>query len=153
MLYDQGISLRRSGYPTCLYSEKNDPRPTVGGRAAARRAVFRPPGRILARKSVFCYRNPYFVNGPFVTLCETVDLASLDRLLKFSFPSHGPKRPKISRFWPFLARKFVFCYRTPNFVNGPFVTLCKAVDLAPFDQFFDFSFLSYGPIWPKMAIF
>ena len=27
MLYDQGISLRRSGYPTCLYSEKNDPRP------------------------------------------------------------------------------------------------------------------------------
>ena len=23
MLYDQGISLRRSGYPTCLYSEKN----------------------------------------------------------------------------------------------------------------------------------
>ena len=23
MLYDQGISLRRSEYPTCLYSEKN----------------------------------------------------------------------------------------------------------------------------------
>ena len=23
MLYDQGISLRPSGYPTCLYSEKN----------------------------------------------------------------------------------------------------------------------------------
>ena len=23
MLYDQDISLRRSGYPTCLYSEKN----------------------------------------------------------------------------------------------------------------------------------
>ena len=23
MLYDHGISLRRSGYPTCLYSEKN----------------------------------------------------------------------------------------------------------------------------------
>ena len=22
ILYDQGISLRRSGYPTCLYSEK-----------------------------------------------------------------------------------------------------------------------------------
>ena len=23
MLYDQGISLHRSGYPTCLYSEKS----------------------------------------------------------------------------------------------------------------------------------
>ena len=30
MLYDQGISLRRSGYPTCLYSVKIDPRPPVG---------------------------------------------------------------------------------------------------------------------------
>ena len=91
MLYDQGISLRRSGYPTCLYSEmkltpgplgpkKGPKRPfynphffwvrrirpngilsppypevtldnfsfPVGGRSAARRAVFRPPGRILA---------------------------------------------------------------------------------------------------------
>ena len=27
MLYDQGILLHRSGYPTCLYSEKIDPRP------------------------------------------------------------------------------------------------------------------------------
>merc|ERR1712016_171108 len=79
MLYDQGISLRRSGYPTCLYSEKKlTPGPLVGGRSAARRAVFRPPGRILARKSVFCCRTPDFVNGPFVTLCEAVDLAPLD---------------------------------------------------------------------------
>ena len=60
------------------------------GHSAVRRAVFRPPGRILARKSVFCYRIPDFVNGPFVTLCETVDLAPSDRffvseLLPFSF--------------------------------------------------------------------
>ena len=61
----------------------------VGGRSAARRAVFRPRGLILARKSVFCYRTPDFVNGPFVTLCETVDLAPLDRFLNFSFPSYG----------------------------------------------------------------
>merc|ERR1719367_499856 len=61
----------------------------VGGRSAARRPVFRPPGRIFARKSVFCYRTPDFVNGPFVTLCETVDLAPLDRFLNFSFPSYG----------------------------------------------------------------
>ena len=30
MLYDQGISLRRSGYPTCLYSEKNWPQAPWG---------------------------------------------------------------------------------------------------------------------------
>ena len=59
----------------------------VGGRSAARRPVFRPPGRIFARKSVFCYRTPDFVNGPFVTLCEAVDLAPLDRFFVFSFPS------------------------------------------------------------------
>ena len=66
------------------------------GRSAARRAVFWPPGRILARKSVFCYRTPNFVNGPFVTLCETVDLAPLDRFLKFWFPSYGSKWPKMA---------------------------------------------------------
>ena len=43
-----------------------------------------------------------------------------------------------------LARKSVFGYRTPDFVNGPFVALAKAVDLAPSDPFFDFSFPSYG---------
>ena len=43
-----------------------------------------------------------------------------------------------------LARKSVFCYRTPDFVNGPFVALAKAVDLAPSDPFFNFSFPSYG---------
>ena len=30
MLYDQGISLRRSGYPTCLYLEKNWPQAPWG---------------------------------------------------------------------------------------------------------------------------
>ena len=120
---------------------------------AARRAFFRLLGRILPQKSVFCYRTPNFVNGPFVTLCETVDLAPLDRFLKFSFPSYGPKWPKMAWFWPFLARKSVFCHRTPNFVNGPFVTLYETVDLAPLDRFLNFSFPSYGPKWPKMAIF
>ena len=43
-----------------------------------------------------------------------------------------------------LARKSVFCYRTPDFVNGPFVALAKAKILAPSDPFFDFSFPSYG---------
>ena len=70
----------------------------VGGRSAAWRPVFRPPGRIFARKSVFCYRTPDFVNGPFVTLCETVDLAPSDRFLNFSFLSYGPKWPKMAIF-------------------------------------------------------
>merc|ERR1711894_379248 len=78
------------------------------GRSAAGRAVFRPPGRILARKSVFSYRIPNFVNGSFVTLCETVNLAPLDRFLKFSFPSYGPKWPKMAQnghFLTFLPKK------------------------------------------------
>ena len=41
------------------------------------------------------------------------------------------------------ARKFVFCYRTPDFVDGPFVALGKTVDLALSDRFFDFSFSSH----------
>ena len=44
----------------------------------------------------------------------------------------------------FLARKAVFCYRTPDFVYGAFVALGETVDLAPSDRFFDFSFPSYG---------
>ena len=44
----------------------------------------------------------------------------------------------------FSARKAVFCYGTPDFVNGAFVALGKTVDLAPSDQFFDFSFPSNG---------
>merc|ERR1711983_748120 len=61
--------------PLAYIRKKIDPRPPVGGRSAARRAVFRPPGRILARKSVFCYRTPDFVNGPFVALDNIFDLA------------------------------------------------------------------------------
>ena len=42
-----------------------------------------PPGRILARKSVFCYRTLDFVNGPFVALDDIFDLAPSDRFLNF----------------------------------------------------------------------
>ena len=48
--------------------------------------------------------------------------------------------PKFSDFGP----KVRFCYRTPDFVNGPFVTLAKAVDLPPSDPFFDFLFPRNG---------
>ena len=66
-------------------------------------AVFWPPGRILARKSVFCYRTPDFVDGPFVALDDIFDLAPSDRFLKFSFPSYGVSpsglRPKNLHFF------------------------------------------------------
>merc|ERR1712018_20054 len=141
------------------------------GRSAARRAVFRPPGRVLARKSVFCYRAPDFVNGPFVALDDIFDLAPSDRFLNFlnqeslrvpkkggprkkvfghfllldgsiwtetmlydpevtldnfSFPVGGRSAARRAVFRPpgrILALKSVFCYTTPDFVNGPFVAL------------------------------
>ena len=43
-----------------------------------------------------------------------------------------------------LARESVFCYRTPDFFNGPFVALDDIFDLAPLDRFLNFSFPSYG---------
>ena len=46
-------------------------------------------GGIFARKSVFCYRTPDFVNGPFVASNDIFDLAPSDRFLNFSFPSYG----------------------------------------------------------------
>ena len=46
--------------------------------------------------------------------------------------------------WPLVAQKSVFCYRTPDFVNGPFVALNDIFDLAPSDRFLNFSFPSYG---------
>ena len=91
--------------------------------------------------------DPGFRQWPFVALDDIFDLAPSDRFLV---------AVRRAVFWApgrILPRKSVFCYRPPNFVNGPFVTLCEAVDLAPLDRFFDFSFLSYGPKWPKMAIF
>ena len=50
-------------------------------------------------------------------------------------------------FWPLgriLAQKAVFCYKSLDFIKGPFVALAKAVDLAPSAPFFNFSFPSYG---------
>merc|ERR1712074_488076 len=89
------------------------------GHMAARRAVFWPPGRILARKSVFCYRTRDFVNAPFVALDDIFDLAPLDRFLVAvrrlggSFSGHragflpenpffaiGPRISSMARFSP-----------------------------------------------------
>ena len=86
--------------------------------------------RILARKSVFCYRTPDFVNGPFVTLYETVDLAPLERFLNFSFPSYGPKWPKMAIF----GSGRISYISTPNFGPismklGPIVRFAKKMTL------------------------
>ena len=94
--------------------------------------------RILARKSVFFYRTPDFVNGPFVALDNIFDLAPSDRFLV------AVRRAVFRPPGRIFARKSVFCYRIPDFVNGPFVTLCEAVNLAPLDRFLNFSFPSYG---------
>ena len=37
----------------------------------------------------FCYRTPDLVNGPFVALGDSFDLAPPDPFLNFSFPSYG----------------------------------------------------------------
>merc|ERR1712074_247551 len=79
------------------------------GRSAARRAIFRPPGRILARKSVFCYRTPDFVNGSFVALDDIFDLAPLDRFLVAVWPFGGPFSGHRAEFWP----------ENPFFAIGP----------------------------------
>ena len=39
---------------------------------------------------------------------------------------------------------YLLTYRTPDFVNGPFVALGDSFDLAPADPFLNFSFPSYG---------
>ena len=81
----------------------------VGGLSAARRAVFRPRGRILARKSVFCYRTPDFVNGFFVALDDIFDLAPSDRFLVAVRPLGGPFSGHRAGFWP----------ENPFFAIGP----------------------------------
>ena len=109
MLYDQGISLRRSGYPTCLYLKKKltqAPSRWPFGPSAGR---FPATGPILARKSFFCYCTPDFVNGPFVTLDDIFDLAPSDRFLVAVRPLGGP----------FSGHRAGFLPENPFFAIGP----------------------------------
>ena len=48
------------------------------------------------------------------------------------------------KIFEFLSENPFFCYRTPDFVNGPFLALGDSFDLAPSDPFLNFSFPSYG---------
>ena len=66
-------------------------------------------GRILARKFVFCYCTPDFVNGPFVTLDDIFDLAPSDRFLVAVRPLGGPFSGHRAGFWP----------ENPFFAIGP----------------------------------
>ena len=69
-----------------------------------------------------------------------------------TLPGRGRNMVRIKKwdifFWQnfrIFARKSVFCYRTPDFVNGPFVALDDIFDLAPSDRFLSVPFiLSFG---------
>ena len=53
-------------------------------------------------------------------------------------PKKGPYGRSAGRFLatgPDFGPKIRFCYSTPDFVNGPFVTLDDIFDLAPSDRF------------------
>ena len=49
----------------------------------------------------------------------------------------------------FLAKKSNFYHTTPILVKGPFVPFGETVHIQPWDQFFDFSFPTYGGFHKK----
>ena len=62
MLYDQGISLSRSGYPTCLYLEKIDSRPP----GAQKRSIWPLGGPFSGHRAGFWPENSFFAIGPWI---------------------------------------------------------------------------------------
>ena len=105
--------------PGPLGPKKGPYGPSVG-RFLATRPEFGPKIR-------FCYNTPDFFNGSFVTLDDIFDLAPSDRFLVAVRPLGEPFSGHRAGFWP---ENPFFCYRTPDFVNGPFLVL---------DNIFDFS--------------
>ena len=98
--------------PLAYIRKKIDPRPPgpqkraiwpLGGLFFGHRAGFWPA------KSVFCYKTPDFVNGPFVTLDDIFDLAPSDRFLVAVRPLGGPFSGHRAGFWP----------ENPFFAIGP----------------------------------
>merc|ERR1712074_369357 len=72
--------------------------------------------------------------------CAALDtpLAYIRKKIDPQAPTRWPFGPSAGRFpatGPILARKSFFCYCTPDFVNGPFVTLDNIFDLAPSERF------------------
>ena len=74
--------------------------------------------------------------------------AALDTPLAYIRKKIDPRPPgpwgRFLATGPDFGPKIRFCYRTPDFVNGPFVALDDIFDLAPLDRFLNFSFPSYG---------
>ena len=64
----------------------------------------------------------------------TTEAGVIKSEIQFLRPKEWPFCPKCHRagFWP---ENPFFCYCTPDFVNGPFVTLDDIFDLAPSDRF------------------
>ena len=100
-------------------------RSIFSGRSAARRGVFRPPGRILAQKFVFCYRTTDFVNGPFVAIDDIFDLAPSDRFLNFlnqeSYRVPKKSGPRKKGFWPFSLAGWFYMDRNNAVWSGHIV--------------------------------
>ena len=95
------------------------------------------------QKCVFFQKHPKYAKR--LTFIWEKGIFSLHNFF-LSWLEHGVQ-PEVSFLGPkirFLARKSVFCYRTPNFVKGPFVSIGETVHFQSLDQFFDFLFLSYG---------
>ena len=74
---------------------------------------------------------------PTMTCTERSMYFKVNRCLARSALFLGPKIR-------ILAQKSVFCKRTPDFIDGPFVVLGKTANFAPLDQFVNFSFFRNG---------
>ena len=89
--------------PLAYIRKKIDPRPPgPWGRFLATGPDFGP-------KICFCYRTPYFVNGPFLALDDIFNLAPLDRFLVAVRPLGGP----------FSGHRAGFLPENPFFAIGP----------------------------------
>ena len=68
--------------------------------------------------------------------------AALDTPLAYIRKKIDPRPPgpwgRFLATGPDFGPKICFCYRTPDFVNGPFVVLDDIFDLAPSDRFLNF---------------
>merc|ERR1712020_365409 len=90
MLYDQGISLRRSGYPTCLYLKKKltqAPSRWPFGRSAGR---FRATGPDFGQKIRFLLLHPRFCQWPVCNPRRYLRFCTFGSIFSGRSPLGGP---------------------------------------------------------------
>ena len=85
-----------------------------------------------------CKKTDIYLGKKYFFVCTTLPGRgqNMVRVMSWMF-FLGPKTQ-------FSDQKSVFYHMTLNYVNGPFVALREMVHFAPWDWFFNFSFLSYG---------